>query len=648
MSASYRVIEGSERRLPADARLIGPTAPREEIAVTVFLGQRPDGQPLPGFSYYAETPPAQRPRFSEQEFAGLYGAADEDVRLVEDFALANGLSVVASRPARRTVVLSGSVAQMASAFDVELRRYQRRVKPRRFGPARTEEFRGREGVVSVPANLIGVVLGVFGLDNRRITQSAAMADPPNTAMITIPTVRTLYDFPPVSASGQTIAILSAGGYQLPDIEHYFGTLPSDYPMPKITDITVDAGNHGDEDLETTQDICIAATAAPHAEIAVYFTSGCAQGFLDVLMRVACPEVGDPACGVLSSSYTITNGDDYEFLLEVGVSPMLVNAVDTALQILAARGVTMCNSSGDHGTSGGDGKAHVTFPASDPYVLAVGGTTIGDINGAAFDEYVWNDTYDIGGISASGATGGGVSARFDLPNYQQRSGYLGKPGQLETFVPKSVNDGHYGRGVPDVAANASPNSGYPLNLANPASVGLQNPVPMSGTSASAPLWAGLIAVLNAALGTSLGFINPILYRIAPAGFREIVGPPGPADNSVEGAPGYPATTGWNACCGWGSPNGVALLQEITTYLDRLELQRECATIIPSLEEVLKNGGPKLLTGEVEALNAEIRQCAAAGHFTATQVTQAQGLLDQVEKNQKAGAADPPNPKPHEPM
>ena len=192
----------------------------------------------------------------------------------------------------------------------------------------------------------------------------------------------------------------------------------------------------------------------------------------------------------------------------GITTSWISAVDIALQHCVFQGTTVCVASGDGGSGSkqSDGKAHVRFPASDPYVLSVGGSTIGNITLRGHDECVWNDTFGIAPNVASGATGGGVSDYFDLPVYQANAG-----------VPKSVNDGHVGRTVPDVAANASPNSGYPLKLANGA---IQ--VSMDGTSASAPLWAGLIAVLNAAIGANLGFVNSILYAIGPAGFRDIVG------------------------------------------------------------------------------------------------------------------------------
>jgi len=190
------------------------------------------------------------------------------------------------------------------------------------------------------------------------------------------------------------------------------------------------------------------------------------------------------------------------------------------------------------------------------VLSVGGTTVGNVSGSSFDEYVWNDTTTVMGFNPTGATGGGISDHFSQPAYQAGAG-----------APPSLNDNHVGRGVPDVAANASANSGYPIPLAGAASLGIPNPFPGSGTSAAAPLWAGLIAVINEALGDNVGFVNPALYAIGSAGFRDILGAPGPADNGLNGVKGYPAGPGWDACTGWGSPNGTALLNSLKAIYNR---------------------------------------------------------------------------------
>ena len=241
-------------------------------------------------------------------------------------------------------------------------------------------------------------------------------------------------------------------------------------------MSVDASNDGSADGETTQDICIAGLAAPGAAIAVYFTSFNQQGWVDLVARVAHPNAGDPVCSVLSSSFYVCDGDDAATLALEGITSSWLTALTMAFQDAAAQFVTICIASGDTGSNskvgGGprasDGKAHVQYPSSDPWVLSVGGTTIGNVNGSSFDEYVWNDA-DPSDPDHWGTTGGGVSDFFPLPSWQNDAG-----------VPASVNDSHMGRGVPDVAANASLNSGYSGLFVG------GNPFTGNGTSGSSPL------------------------------------------------------------------------------------------------------------------------------------------------------------------
>jgi kumamolisin len=540
----YRRLPGSERIAAPGARRLGPAPAGDTVTVTVVLRRRPDGPPVPGPERYLSTPPSQRRRLSEVEFAARYGFAADDVAQVIDFARGHELEVTGTHAGRRTVYLTGTVEQLNRAFGVSLNEYEHELRARRGG----EEpiigiYRGREGFIHVPAALVEVIVGVFGLDNRSVAKRN-LADPPATSPITLAQVTDLYDFPANEAVGQTIAIFSAGGYLASDISSNFGGNP-----PEVTDISIDAANGLYADPETTQDIFISASVAPGADVAVYFTGGSQQGWVDLVGRVVHPAPGDPVCSVLSSSFYILDGDDA--VLSAGATAGLVDAVSQAFEDAAIQGVTICIASGDTGSQSKipDGNAHVQYPGSDPWVLSCGGTTIGDAGGGTFDEWVWNDSFSFGGSpTLQGATGGGVSAIFPLPDYQVDAG-----------VPVSVNDGHTGRGVPDVAANSSPNSGYPIILN-----GSLSPWPANGTSASAPLWAGLIAVLNAALGENVGFVNPVLYAIGSSGFRDIVAEPGAGDNSLFGTPGYPAGPGWDACTGWGSPVGQFLLSGLRRF------------------------------------------------------------------------------------
>src|SRR5579885_2426635 len=205
----------------------------------------------------------------------------------------------------------------------------------------------------------------------------------------------------------------------------------------------------------------------------------------------------------------------------------MQAMDEAFQAAAALGITVCVAAGDNGSGDGesDGKPHVDFPASSPFALACGGTKLVASGGAVAKETVWNEGPDS-------ATGGGVSNVFARPDYQAHAG-----------VPAPAHAGG-GRGVPDVAGDADPASGYQVRVDG------QNFV-IGGTSAVAPLMAGLVALLNQGLGQPVGFLNPLIYGLSPAAgaFRDI----------TEGNNGaFAAGPGWDACTGLGVADGGRLL------------------------------------------------------------------------------------------
>ena len=204
----------------------------------------------------------------------------------------------------------------------------------------------------------------------------------------------------------------------------------------------------------------------------------------------------------------------------------MTAMDSAAQDAAALGVSICVASGDNGSSDGvtDGKNHVDFPASSPHVLACGGTSLQTANGAITSETVWNDG------AQGGASGGGYSAQFPLPSWQQSAG----------IKPPSGG----GRGVPDVSGDADPETGYQVRVDGQSLV-------IGGTSAVAPLWSGLIALLNEKLGKPLGFLQPTLYGF-PASKKAL-------NDITKGSNGsFSAGTGWDATTGLGSPEGENLL------------------------------------------------------------------------------------------
>jgi kumamolisin len=258
---------------------------------------------------------------------------------------------------------------------------------------------------------------------------------------------------------------------------------------------------------------------------VYFAPNTSEGFLHAVEKAIADEINRPS--VLSISWGSP---------ESGWTAEVMAKFDKAFQLAAERGITVVCAAGDGGVTDGviDGKQHVDFPASSPWVLACGGTLLTVSKQGIRTEVVWND--------GTSGTGGGVSSVFSLPEWQSQAG-----------VPAD-QEGHRGRGIPDVAANASPQSGYSIYAHG-------NPVVIGGTAAATPLWAGLIAVLNQGLGRNVGHLNPALY--SKLGPTDILHGITVGNNGVSGVEGYVAGPGWNACAGWGTPNGMKLLNALTT-------------------------------------------------------------------------------------
>ena len=567
----YQRLKGSARRRSPSVEFLGVADPRETFTVTIVLRRRPDGAPIPNHDFFLNTPPHHRQRMPESEFAALYGASDEDIARITHFVTTHHLSVVQTHAARRTVIASGIVSSMETCFGVKLGHFERQIA-RHPNEPETETYRGYHGSIHIPNDLVGIVVGVFGLDNRtiavrnRVVHDCADDAKDGFEPLTVPQVTKLYSFPgwPGCAYRQTIAIVSHGGYKTGDIEKYFEDL--DLPAPTIKNVCVNKENEdglsAKDRMETTMDICIAGSAAVGAAVAVYFSYGDSQSWLNLIKRVIFPHRDDPFCSILSSSYHLYAGDDDQD----SDGDNWMDALDSSYQDAAIQAITVCHSSGDYGSWSriNDDKAHVHFPGSDPWVLTVGGTAISNSNDSdnSYTETVWNQ--------GTGATGGGISAYFPLPNYQ-----------ICADVPPSLNgSSQTGRGVPDVAANADSRSGYwiPLLEADDETYKCHK---AAGTSAAAPLWAGLIAQINGLLemqvglinrppirGWSVGFINPALYRLGPSAFNNIDGSVPPTDNQIDGkVAGYPAQSGWDGCTGLGSINGAALLYGLEQIFDK---------------------------------------------------------------------------------
>ena len=460
-------------------------------------------------------------RMSRAAFAKKHGPDPASVKLVKAFAAEFGLSAELAPDGRRTVHVSGTAAAMQKAFDVKLGQHT----------IDGVNYRVREGTICIPDELAGHVEAVLGLDNRpqahpQLRGWNGVAEPHATNVSYTPVqVAQLYGFPSgAKATGQTIGIIElGGGFRTADITAYFKSLGM--PAPTVTAVLVDKaknapGKPSGPDGEVMLDIEVCAAVAPGAKIAVYFAPNTDQGFVDAIATAVHDKTNKPS--VISISWGAP---------ESAWTAQSMQALDAACQTAAALGVTITVASGDNGSDDGvgDGKNHVDFPASSPHVLGCGGTKLVGSGTTIQSEVVWNET-----AANEGAGGGGVSNVFPLPAWQKNAN-----------VPKpTVAAG--GRGVPDVSGDADPATGYQIRVDGQTAV-------IGGTSAVAPLWAGLIALANAANKAPAGFINPVIYAAgAKKAFRDIT-------QGNNGA--FSAGPGWDACTGLGSPNAPALIAAI---------------------------------------------------------------------------------------
>lgn len=511
----------------AGSREIGPRDPNEIVNLTVIVRPRtPRHELTKHVEQQAGLSPRDRKHLTRSEFAQAHGANPADLDKVKAFATNEGLTVVDSSVPRRTVHLTGTVAAVDKALGVALKTYE-------LG---STVYRDHDEPATVPADLGPIVEAIFGFDtrpyvrphfriakvNREVTPRAAGGPDffPNE-------VAAIYNFPAdVNGAGQVIGIIElsepgGSGFRTSELQTYFQNLG--LPVPEVIAVSVDGAQNApgtdptdptNADAEVMLDIEVAGGVAPGARIVVYFAPNTAQGFFDVINHAVHDSDHNPT--VISLSWGGAENP----------SDSLSAQLNQVFEDAAALGVTICVASGDSGSRDDPSDpdhAAVDFPASSPFALGCGGTSLQVSGTAISQEVVWQDH-----------SGGGVSRIFDLPTYQ-----------LDAGVPAAVNPlGPVRRGVPDVAGDGDPATGYKILVDGQS-------ITVGGTSAVAPLWAGLIARINEKLGKAVGFINPSLYN-NPGALNDIT-----SGDNID----YQAGAGWDPCTGLGSPNGPAVLQAL---------------------------------------------------------------------------------------
>ncbi len=513
-SPAFVPLPGSERGPePGPAAAPGlrtPARDDREIEISVYLRrQRPIPEHLlPG------GPPDDAPRTG-------HGADPADLELATRTLTTLGARIIHADAQTRCLRVGGTIGTLAAIFGTRLEYVQGTTDaPRRH----------RNGGLSIPAELEGIITAVLGLDDRPAARPRFHFSPAaaRIASYTPLDLARIYDFPPgTDGNGSVIAVIElGGGYGAADLQAYFASLG--IPVPKVTAIGVDGASNvpgadpRGADGEVLLDVEVAGALAPKAEIKVYFAPNTDAGFIDAVAKAA---HGSPTPSAISISW----GQSEDQWTEQARTQMDEAFIDATLL-----GATVTVAAGDNGSADNvpDGKNHADFPASSPHALACGGTSLlaDPRTGKVASETVWND-------STHSATGGGVSDAYDVPLWQQHLS-IATGTAPATALP--------GRGVPDVAAVADPRTGYRVRVDGSDMV-------IGGTSAVAPLWAALLARLSGASGHGCGLLQPALYADASAGttgagFRDITA----GSNGT-----YLATAGWDACTGLGVPIGTAL-------------------------------------------------------------------------------------------
>jgi len=437
---------------------------------------------------------------SRDDYCARHATSAAAIERVKTHASRVGLGVERESAEAHMLVLTGTVGSACALF-----------KPDQLHLFQIEkrECLVREGHLHAPHDIADDLVAIMGFDQRTVAKPHFLVRPHASTSATSYTpvqVAQRYGFPAGTGTGQTIGLIElGGGYTDTQMAAYFSSIGVDR-TGTLTAVPVSGGSNAPDndpsgaDGEVQLDIQVAGSVAPEANLAVYFAPNQNSGFYEAITAAVHDTTNAP--DIVSISW---GGPESSW------SSQDMNAMDQAFQSAATLGITVFAASGDNGADDGTSAAVVDFPASSPHVVGCGGTSLPKSG----TEVAWNDG------AQGGSTGGGYSSHFSKPSWQ---------------TPNTKT----GRGVPDVAGNADPETGYVVMVDGTQTV-------IGGTSAVAPLWAGLLALCNAASGKKPGLITTALYPAA-ADFNDITS----GNND-----GYSAARGWDPVTGLGSPKGAAI-------------------------------------------------------------------------------------------
>jgi kumamolisin len=499
------------------------------ILVSLYINRDTHDNGMDIHQYAEAIGDGTQPILDHDEFEYQFGATAQDIDIVTSWATANNLVIVEASQGGAFIKVQGTTVQFNALFGITLQTVTNDDKV----------YFTHTGNITIPAEISNAVTSVFGLDNSLSFKFDAHQDPSlEQSSSSSPYPNELsqgYVFPADPATtaaeqgkGACVAILElGGGWTTQNLTSTFSQIS--FAAPTVYNVSVDGGaNDGGADAnasgEVMLDIWCVGAVAPQAIQVTYFAPNTFQGFIDTITAVAIDTTYNPSVLSISWGTTDTNWTSGQRA-----------SFETALASCVAKGITVIVAAGDYGVKAVSGGTDYTvqYPASSPYVICAGGTVV-TLNSsyAITAETPWGTS---GGTFAGG---GGVSSLFSVPSWQ--TGFSSKTypgGTVATLT---------GRGIPDVSAMAT---GYSFYYTSSNTFGSG----FVGTSAVAPLLAGLVARINQLSGNRIGLANATWYANRTTAFNDITS----GDNHGGNTVGYQATTGWDAATGIGSPNGPAL-------------------------------------------------------------------------------------------
>ena len=534
LASSAENVGGRARLLNSRASVagdveVGPTNPEKDMTVTVMVKSKASEKEMD--ETLDKITSGKMAPLTDAEFNAKFGADENAMGRVINFARQHGLKAVEADTRSGRVELSGKAKDFDEAFKVDLKDYESKDD----GP-----FRSHNDVASVPGGMSKDIDGVFGLDSRKIAEPHIIMPPTDNSFEPrslfsgyLPTqVADAYNFPKESmGKGQNVAIIElGGGLDFADNAQYYKS--HNLPVPEINVVAVGGGANktgSQADGEVALDSQVIGAIAPDAKQTLLFAENTEQGFVDAITRATFPKEGELENSAISISWGAP---------ESGWTDDARHTMDVAFKKAALKGLSVFCASGDSGAKDNskDGKYTTDFPSTDPWVTGTGGTRLKlDGNNHRTSEVAWNDGRLIG-LGKLVAGGGGISATEGVPDYQ-----------ADTNLPANANKtGVPGRGVPDIAGSASMLDGFQIRLKG-------HEMPVGGTSGVSPLYAALTMRVNGALGHNIGFINPFLYKKENSGmFFDVT----QGNNS-----GYDAGPGWDGVTGLGVLDGQKFLDAL---------------------------------------------------------------------------------------